>query len=91
LTKHFGGNAEVTAASDVSFEAPSDRVTVLLGPSGSGKSTLLRFIAGLEQPDGGSVSIDGKDVTRVPTSELYPRGTFAEVAPGQANLAGSPA
>jgi thiamine transport system ATP-binding protein len=42
-------------------------VVGLLGPSGSGKSTLLRVIAGLHQPDAGSVWIDGKDVTSSPT------------------------
>jgi sulfate transport system ATP-binding protein len=69
LSKHFGGNGEVAAVSNVSFEAPSDRITALLGPSGSGKSTLLRLVAGLERPDSGVVSIDGKDVTRVPVRE----------------------
>ena len=38
----------------------------LLGPSGSGKSTLLRSIAGLDQPDSGSITIEGRDVTSVP-------------------------
>lgn len=42
-------------------------VVALLGPSGSGKSTLLRVIVGLVVPDAGSVSIDGHDVTSVPT------------------------
>ena len=45
---------------------PSGELTALLGPSGSGKSTLLRVIAGLEQPDTGAVTIDGRDVTNVP-------------------------
>lgn len=42
-------------------------VVAVLGPSGSGKSTLLRIIAGLIVAERGSVSIDGVDVTTVPT------------------------
>jgi spermidine/putrescine transport system ATP-binding protein len=38
----------------------------LLGPSGCGKTTLLRIIAGLDRPDAGTVSIDGKDATEIP-------------------------
>jgi sulfate transport system ATP-binding protein len=41
-------------------------LTALLGPSGSGKSTLLRAIAGLDQPDTGTITINGRDVTNVP-------------------------
>lgn len=69
LTKTFGAKAESAAASAVSFEAPSGKVTALLGPSGSGKSTVLRLIAGLEEPDQGQISIDGKDVTLVSARE----------------------
>ncbi|AGP31467.1 sulfate/molybdate ABC transporter ATP-binding protein [Corynebacterium terpenotabidum] len=56
---------EFHALDDVSLEIPEGSLTALLGPSGSGKSTLLRTIAGLEQPDTGSVIIDGRDVTRL--------------------------
>jgi len=42
-----------------STRVPSDALTALLGPSGSGKSTLLRAIAGLDQPDTGTVTING--------------------------------
>ncbi len=66
LTKRFGRQSEAAAAADVSFEAPSGRITSLLGPSGSGKSTVLRLIAGLEEPDAGEIRIDGVDCTREP-------------------------
>src|SRR6202007_629729 len=51
---------------DVNFEVPAGSLTALLGPSGSGKSTLLRAIAGLDQPDSGTITINGRDVTRGP-------------------------
>ncbi|HLR46231.1 MAG TPA: ABC transporter ATP-binding protein [Deinococcales bacterium] len=54
------------ALADVTLSLPEGRVLGLLGPSGSGKSTLLRLVAGLEQPDGGSISLAGTDLTRVP-------------------------
>src|SRR6266545_1577171 len=60
VSKRFG---QFVALEDVSIEVRGGSLTALLGPSGSGKSTLLRVIAGLEQPDAGSVSIAGLDVT----------------------------
>jgi sulfate transport system ATP-binding protein len=50
---------------DVSVDIASGSLTALLGPSGGGKSTLLRIIAGLEQPDTGTVVISGVDATRL--------------------------
>jgi len=45
----------------VSFEVEPGEIFVLMGPSGSGKSVLLRHIAGLELPNSGKVTVDGKD------------------------------
>jgi sulfate transport system ATP-binding protein len=61
--KHYG---DFAALDNVDFVVPSGSLTALLGPSGSGKSTLLRAIAGLDEPDTGTITINGRDVTRVP-------------------------
>ena len=48
------------AVDGISLEADEGSLLVLLGPSGCGKSTTLRLIAGLEQPDSGTVTIGGR-------------------------------
>jgi sulfate/thiosulfate transport system ATP-binding protein len=50
----------------VSITVENGELFVLLGASGSGKSTVLRMIAGLTQPDGGTIELHGKDVTNLP-------------------------
>ncbi len=61
--KHYG---DFAALDNIDFVVPAGSLTALLGPSGSGKSTLLRAIAGLDEPDTGTITINGRDVTRVP-------------------------
>ena len=53
---------EHRALDNVSLEIGSGEFVVLLGPSGCGKTTLLRCVAGLETPDAGEISIDGRVV-----------------------------
>ena len=66
VSKNFG---DFVALENVSLEVPSGSLTALLGPSGGGKSTLLRVIAGLEEPDSGTVILDGQDLTKSPARE----------------------
>ncbi|MFG2040132.1 sulfate/molybdate ABC transporter ATP-binding protein [Dactylosporangium sp. NPDC048998] len=62
VNKSFG---KTPVLRDISIDIASGSLTALLGPSGGGKSTLLRVIAGLEQPDTGSVRINEVDATRL--------------------------
>jgi ABC-type sugar transport system ATPase subunit len=57
LRKQFHGR---TVLDSVDFDVAPGEVSVVIGKSGSGKSTLLRVIAGLEDPEDGDVTIDGK-------------------------------
>lgn len=86
ITKRFGGRCVVK---DVTLAADDGQFLVLLGPSGCGKTTLLRMIAGLEQPDEGSISLGGIDITNREARDrdiamvfqsyaLYPHMTIAE-------------
>ena len=63
--KRFG---DVTAVDRVDLEVTRGAFVVLLGASGCGKTTLLRMIAGLVEPDTGSLTLDGMDLTRVPAA-----------------------
>ena len=56
---------EVYAVREVTLAVAEGELLTLLGPSGCGKSTTLRMIAGFEEPDEGTIKIDGRDVTHV--------------------------
>src|SRR5688572_1516890 len=61
------GDLRVIKGVDLTIE-PGEFV-VFVGPSGCGKSTLLRMIAGLTEIDAGSLHLDGRDITRLPSSK----------------------
>ncbi len=63
VSRRFG---EVTALDSVGLDIRQGEFFALLGPSGCGKTTLLRILAGFEQPDAGSVLLDGADLLAIP-------------------------
>ena len=63
LSKHYGERA---ALDGVSFSVEKGEFLSILGPSGCGKTTLLRILIGLLEPDNGTVSLEGKDITHNP-------------------------
>ncbi len=66
VNKFFGSTHVIK---DVSLDIKSESFTVLVGPSGCGKSTILRMIAGLEEINSGTISIDNKVVNDLPPKE----------------------
>jgi ABC-2 type transport system ATP-binding protein len=57
LTKRYG---DKVAVDDLSFAIESGKVTGFLGPNGAGKTTTMRLILGLDYPNGGTITVDGK-------------------------------
>ncbi|HUK98498.1 MAG TPA: ABC transporter ATP-binding protein [Gaiellaceae bacterium] len=57
---------DVVAVDNVDLEVADGEFFTLLGPSGSGKTTTLRMIAGFEQPDTGTITLGGEDITHRP-------------------------
>jgi len=98
LAKQFGPTRVVQ---DFSLSIPKGAFVSLLGPSGCGKTTVLRMLAGLEQPTGGSINIDERDVTSLKANQrqigmvfqayaLFPNLTVAENVAFGLRVAGKP-
>jgi ABC-2 type transport system ATP-binding protein len=78
LTKAYG---PIEALRGITFQVASGEVVGLLGPNGAGKTTAIRIITGYLQPDGGTVHVDGLDVS-THTREVQARiGYLPENAP----------
>ena len=71
LSKNFGGLA---AVKDVSFDVPQGQVTAVIGPNGAGKSTLFNLLAGFYTPTSGSVTFEGRDITRMKPHQTVGEG-----------------
>jgi len=71
LNKNFGALA---VARDVCLELPRGARHALIGPNGAGKTTLVNLITGVLRPSGGSILLDGHDITALPQAARTRRG-----------------
>ena len=77
VRKEFG---PVVAVDDVSLTVGNGEFFSLLGPSGSGKTTVLRMIAGFEEPTGGTILLEGANVTHTPPYDRDVNTVFQDYA-----------
>ena len=66
ITKTYRGS-KTPCIENLDLDVKEGEIVVMLGPSGCGKTTLLKLIAGLEEQDSGTISIDGECVDRIMT------------------------
>jgi branched-chain amino acid transport system ATP-binding protein len=71
LNKNFGALA---VARDIRLELPKGARHALIGPNGAGKTTLVNLITGVLRPSGGSILLDGDDITALPQAARTRRG-----------------
>jgi putative ABC transport system ATP-binding protein len=71
VTRTFpAGDQRIRAVDDVSVSFAPGSMTAITGPSGSGKSTLLHIIGAIERADAGSITVDGRELTRLRRRQL---------------------
>ncbi|AWB07125.1 ABC transporter ATP-binding protein (plasmid) [Azospirillum humicireducens] len=71
LTRRFGG---LTAVNGLSLTVGEGELVSIIGPNGAGKTTLFNLISGLDAPDAGSVTFEGRDVTGLSAERLAALG-----------------
>lgn len=64
------GDQVITPLAELDLDVHAGDFLALMGPSGSGKTTLLNLLAGIDSPTSGSISVAGRDITRLSRAEL---------------------
>ncbi|MBM3558601.1 MAG: ABC transporter ATP-binding protein [Alphaproteobacteria bacterium] len=66
LMKSFGG---LVATDDLWLEVAPGEIHAVIGPNGAGKTTLVNLLSGFARPDGGTITFDGRDITRLAAAQ----------------------
>ena len=85
------GTKEIEIIRDVSFTIPDNKFVVITGPNGGGKSTLARLIAGIEKPSGGTILLDGEDITEKSITDRARMGISSRIISSAKSTQASPA
>ena len=67
---YTSGDHELKALDGVNLSLEEGKFIVVLGPSGAGKSTLLNLLGGLDSPTSGTITVDGRDISKLSGDEL---------------------
>ncbi len=71
LAVHFGG---IKAVDGVSFDVDKGSIFTIIGPNGAGKTTIFNLVSRIYDPTTGSITFDGKDITRVRSNQVASMG-----------------
>ena len=64
------GEVEIRAADNINFSIKKGEFVVIVGPSGAGKTTVLNILGGMDTATGGTLTVDGKDITAYDSRQL---------------------
>jgi branched-chain amino acid transport system permease protein len=71
VRKQFGG---LPAVDGVTLDVHPGQIFAVIGPNGAGKSTLLKTVSGMHRPTGGTITLDGTDITGMPVHTIRQQG-----------------
>lgn len=70
VKKYVTGEVTVLAADGISFTVEKGEFVIVVGPSGAGKTTVLNILGGMDESDGGSIIVDGRDISKYSSKQL---------------------
>ncbi len=70
VRSYHAGGVEIRAVDGISFAIEKGEIAVIVGPSGAGKTTVLNILGGMDTCDAGSISVDGREISRLSRREL---------------------